>query len=116
MATYVRSGCTASADPRPLGCEEFDEEGRALLTDHGEFVVLNLYAPCGNAKGRKFRFHRAVKALCDRKKREGKRVIVLGDLNVARGVGEVSRSTVSGFACACAYACRDEDEDEHTIT
>lgn len=31
-----------------------DGEGRVVLTDHGAFVLLNLYAPCisGEAKGK----------------------------------------------------------------
>lgn len=62
VATFARVGTVAAADPAPLGCPELDREGRCLLTDHGLFVLLNVYAPAsGEAQERlpyKLRFLR----------------------------------------------------------
>lgn len=67
VATFVRSvsglrtlACTTSlrdaqffGSPGPIAGElsaerlvEIDAEGRVLVTDHGHFVLFNVYAPC----------------------------------------------------------------------
>ena len=37
--------------------ESFNEEGRCLLTDHGDFVIFNVYVPNGKIKMHRFRGH-----------------------------------------------------------
>ena len=55
VATYVKTkgACRCvRADWRGLGDEELDRMGRCLVTDHGKFVLFNVYAPCsGGASG-----------------------------------------------------------------
>lgn len=83
VATFSRLP-VLSADPTPLGDPMLDAEGRALLTDHGTFCVLNIYAPNGSSLERcavKRRFAEACRNCVDR---QSKPVIVCGDLNAAR--------------------------------
>jgi exonuclease III len=49
VTTFVRKGLTCRANAAPLGDPALDGEGRCLLTDHGPFVVFNVYVP--NAGG-----------------------------------------------------------------
>jgi exonuclease III len=51
VTTYARKGLTLAADPAPLGDPALDGEGRCLLTDHGGFVVLNVYAHATGGEG-----------------------------------------------------------------
>jgi exodeoxyribonuclease-3 len=70
-----------------LGVEEFDEEGRALLADFGEFVLISAYFPNSQDAGAridyKIRFCDAILAACDRIVAEGRHVVVAGDYNIA---------------------------------
>ena len=46
VATFVRRGgrgAVRRANAAPLGQPELDAEGRCLMTDHGEFVIFNVY-------------------------------------------------------------------------
>jgi exonuclease III len=45
VATYARKGLTAAADSAPLGVAALDAEGRCVMTDHGSFVLFNVYVP-----------------------------------------------------------------------
>ena len=60
VATYVKlqSGGlgVVSANRAILGDEVFDKQGRCLMTDHGPFVIFNVYAPCKGGS-EKIRFH-----------------------------------------------------------
>jgi exonuclease III len=43
--TIARHGLTIGADCTPLGNTVFDDEGRCVATDHGRFVLFNVYVP-----------------------------------------------------------------------
>ena len=45
MATFAWLGLTLRADSLPLASAELDGEARCLLTDHGAFVLFNVYVP-----------------------------------------------------------------------
>ena len=45
VATFARRGLCASANCTPLDDEELDIEGRAILTDHGDFLLFNVSVP-----------------------------------------------------------------------
>jgi exonuclease III len=45
VTTFVRNGLCLSANGAPLGDLALDGEGRCVLTDHGTFVVFNVYVP-----------------------------------------------------------------------
>jgi exonuclease III len=65
------------------------KEGRIMYTDHGSFVLLNVYVP--NAGGQigqprmdfKLRYLKALQKTCDALVRSGRHVVVVGDFNVA---------------------------------
>ena len=64
VATFAPRGTTLHAVRDFFGLEEFDREGRALLTDHDAFLCLNVYFPNGQQSAErlefKFRFFEAL--------------------------------------------------------
>jgi len=89
VAVYVRKGAKGvscrKAEWRALGDEELDRMGRCIMTDHGEFVLFNVYAPCsGGASGMiKMRFHDALGRAMEEQREKGRKVVLVGDLNIA---------------------------------
>ncbi|KAM6591810.1 hypothetical protein CsatA_014415 [Cannabis sativa] len=78
------------------GLEEFekddlvkiDGEGRCVMTDHGHFVLFNLYGPraqCDDAERIEFKlkFYKILQKRWESLLCEGRRIIVVGDLNIA---------------------------------
>jgi exodeoxyribonuclease III len=70
-----------------LGVQEFDDEGRALVADFGEYVLVSAYFPNsqegGKRIGYKLGFCDAVLALCDSLVKAKRHVVVCGDWNIA---------------------------------
>lgn len=70
-----------------LGYPELDEEGRTIIADFGEFVVINGYFPNGRSDHSrvpyKLRYYDAVITLCRYYLSRGRGLIVCGDLNTA---------------------------------
>lgn len=69
--------------------EDFCNEGRVVETDHGSFILINVYAPNAGDKdqGRprltfKLSFLKALKRKCDELVQSGRHIILVGDLNV----------------------------------
>jgi exonuclease III len=68
---------------------EVDSEGRCVVTDHGEFVLFNVYVPAltdsENVVRLEFKetFARALQMRCESLIRSGRHVIIVGDLNAA---------------------------------
>ena len=82
VVTFCRKGSVIYADSHPLQIPELDQQGRCLLTDHGNFVLFNVYVPSGgNEMGYRMRFLRALQAAMER---QTKPVILTGDLNISR--------------------------------
>ena len=48
--TYVKKGMVVSANSKPLGSPDLDEQGRCVMTDHGRFVIFNVYVPAGGGQ------------------------------------------------------------------
>lgn len=83
----------------------FDEEGRVLLTEFPEFVLLNIYFPNGKSRPERLQYKldfyeetlRFVKKLKD----QGKSVIISGDYNTAHQPIDLARpkenENISGF-------------------
>ena len=83
--TYARKGMVISANARPLGSAELDDQGRCVMTDHGSFVVFNVYVPCsgGHSLRSKLRFLYALRQAMNYQRTErNKAVILVGDLNM----------------------------------
>ena len=72
----------------PLNEKKFDEEGRCLLTDHGAFVVVNVYVPNAGGEGRPrleykmdflSKLYTKLKILRD----QGRSIILCSDINIS---------------------------------
>ena len=88
-----------------FGVEEFDREGRAVMTEFEDFVLFNVYFPNGKASTErlqyKLEFYEAfLKHIKDLEK-EGKNVVFCGDVNTAHREIDLARpkenEDVSGF-------------------
>ncbi len=70
-----------------IGVDQFDEEGRILITEYPAFTLLNIYFPNGQRdQGRleyKLAFYDALLGFCELKRAEGTKLIICGDLNTA---------------------------------
>mmetsp|Transcript_6874 Transcript_6874/g.25353 ORF Transcript_6874/g.25353 Transcript_6874/m.25353 type:complete len:648 (-) Transcript_6874:893-2836(-) len=86
VATFAKQGLTEAADGEPLRERALDEQGRCLLTLHGDLAIFNVYVPTSSRGLRqKMRFLQALTRAARRVKSErpGRKVIIAGDLNVA---------------------------------
>lgn len=72
---------------RDMGISEFDQEGRTLIAEFSDFVLINCYFPNSQSEGArldyKTRFNESLHAICDEIVASGKNVVVCGDFNVA---------------------------------
>ena len=88
VVTYVKTGLTQSASCTPFNNHDLDCQGRCIMTDHGSFVIFNVYVPAGGANplGYKMKFLNALRD-CMKVQREeyGKKVLLVGDLNICHG-------------------------------
>lgn len=70
-----------------IGDPKFDCEGRILITEFAEFILLNIYFPNGQKDeirlGYKMDFYEAILAYCDELVAKGKKLIICGDYNTA---------------------------------
>eukprot|EP00934_Nitzschia_sp_Nitz4_P004203 Nitzschia sp. Nitz4//scaffold48_size128905//89384//91204//NITZ4_003611-RA/size128905-processed-gene-0.120-mRNA-1//-1//CDS//3329553015//4193//frame0 len=88
VVTYVKNGVVPVylADSRPLGSPDLDDQGRCLMTDHGNFVLFNVYVPAnsGQPLSYKMKFLNALRrAMTKQRVQHGKQVILVGDLNIS---------------------------------
>lgn len=87
VATFWREGIRGEPIGTGFGIERFDNEGRIVVTDHGAFVLLNIYFPnAGRGPERlryKMEFYAAFRAYVDHLVAEGRDVVVGGDVNTA---------------------------------
>ncbi|KAL2532408.1 DNA-(apurinic or apyrimidinic site) lyase 2 [Abeliophyllum distichum] len=65
-----------------------DREGRCIITDHGHFILFNVYGPraeCDDTERIqfKFKFFKLLQRRWECLLRQGRRVFVVGDLNIA---------------------------------
>jgi exodeoxyribonuclease III len=84
VALYTREEPKSVAG---IGIAEYDDEGRALVADYGDFVLIGAYFPNSQEEGArlayKLGFCAAIKDTCDRLVKEGRHVVVCGDYNIA---------------------------------
>ena len=88
-----------------LGLEEFDCEGRTIIAEYDDFVLLNSYFPNGSRDHSrvpyKLAFYDAFLAKCDALRAAGKPVIFCGDVNTAHREIDLARPKqnvgVTGF-------------------
>ncbi|MFA5087532.1 MAG: exodeoxyribonuclease III [Candidatus Omnitrophota bacterium] len=78
-----------------LGRKEFDNEGRTLILDYRDFVLFNIYFPNGGAGNKrvpfKMGFYDAFLEKAQKIRRQGKKIILCGDVNTAHTEKDLSR-------------------------
>lgn len=92
VVTYCKQGSVARSNSTPLNCPELDEQGRCIMTDHGSFVLFNVYVPAngGQSLTFKMKFLRALRRAMDRERKQRQvPVILVGDLNIALGSKDI---------------------------
>lgn len=88
-----------------IGIEEFDSEGRILITEFEGFTLFNIYFPNGQSSEErldyKMRFYDALLEYCNERVKEGKKLIICGDYNTAHTPMDIknakSNEKTSGF-------------------
>ena len=91
-----------------LGCEAVDCEGRVQIATFGRLTVANVYFPNGNGKDRdlsripfKLDFYRRLFDRLEKPLRDGARMLVMGDFNIAHTPLDLARprqnAETSGF-------------------
>jgi len=78
-----------------LGVKKFDTEGRTLAADYGQFVLFNIYFPNGSSGNKrvpfKMEFYDAFLKKANQLKKNGKKIIVCGDVNTAHTEIDLAR-------------------------
>ncbi|HWR12037.1 MAG TPA: exodeoxyribonuclease III [Rectinemataceae bacterium] len=78
-----------------LGIPEFDDEGRTVIADFDDFVLVSAYFPNSQeARARidyKLRFCDIILAYCDELRAKGRHVVVAGDYNIAHRPIDLAR-------------------------
>jgi len=88
-----------------FGIERFDSEGRTIIADYGDFALFSVYFPNGTSSDErlqyKLEFYDALLDYVKDMNKEGKRVIICGDVNAAHKEIDLAqpeeKKTVSGF-------------------
>lgn len=85
VALYTRLKPTQIRDG--IGIERFDQEGRIIEADFGNFLLYTVYFPNGQMSDErlayKLDFYRDFFAYTQNRRKEGRSVIVMGDVNTA---------------------------------
>jgi len=78
---------TEPLDVRTMGYPEFDDEGRVIMAEYADAVVISAYFPnsqeAGARLGYKLDFCQAMLETCDKLVASGKNIILCGDYNIA---------------------------------
>jgi len=87
------SGVATLSKPSPeeivtsIDHEEFDAEGRVLMTRYPEFILFNVYFPNGKKNAErldyKMRFYHHFQQLCESYLQQGEKLVICGDVNTA---------------------------------
>jgi exodeoxyribonuclease-3 len=78
-----------------LGIPEFDDEGRTIVADFDDFVLMSAYFPNSQDAGAridyKIRYCDIILAFCDSLRAQGRHVVVAGDFNIAHRPIDLAR-------------------------
>ena len=88
-----------------LGVERFDSEGRTVVADYDGFVLLGIYFPNGKRSAERLQykmdFYDTFLGYVENLRREGRNVLVCGDVNTAHKEIDLARpkenEKISGF-------------------
>ena len=96
VGLYTREGHEPVSVSFGLGVERFDSEGRTIVADFDDFVLLGIYFPNGKRSAERLRykmdFYDAFLEYVDRLRREGRNVVVCGDVNTAHKEIDLARA------------------------
>jgi exodeoxyribonuclease-3 len=92
VAIYTKN---EPVDVKTSGIAEFDDEGRVLQADFGDFIVISAYFPnsqeAGARLGYKLAFCDAMLTLCKKHVKAGRHIILSGDYNIAHKPVDLAR-------------------------
>lgn len=78
-----------------IGIEKFDEEGRIIASDFGDFILYNVYFPNGTSGQEridyKLDFYDSLFNHIEKQRELGKKIIVTGDFNTAHNEIDLAR-------------------------
>jgi exodeoxyribonuclease-3 len=88
-----------------FGISKFDDEGRIIIADYKNFILINIYYPNGKAREERLQykmdFYEAFLKYADNLVKKGKKLIICGDVNTAHKEIDLARpkenSKISGF-------------------
>lgn len=88
-----------------MGVQEFDHEGRFILSEFEDFVLMNIYFPNGGMGDHRVKykldFYDQLLDIAERLRKEGKNLIICGDYNTAHKEIDLARPKenegISGF-------------------
>ena len=88
-----------------LGFDDYDREGRTLVADYGDFVLINAYFPNGSRDHSRVPFKMRYKAdfltVCNQLRQQGRSVVFCGDVNTSHQDIDLARPrqnrTTTGF-------------------
>lgn len=88
-----------------IGIKKFDSEGRFLVTEFENFILFNVYFPNGKASSERLKykmdFYSAFLKHLKKLLKQGKKIVVCGDVNTAHRVIDLARAKenqkTSGF-------------------
>lgn len=103
VVTYTKKEPLQTAEG--FGVEKFDQEGRTMVTEFGDFVLFNVYFPNGKASfdrlQYKLEFYQAFLQHLEALRKTGKKIIFCGDVNTAHHPIDLARpkenEDISGF-------------------
>ncbi len=85
VALFVREKPIAVS--QSIGNPKFDTEGRTLVADYGDFVLLTIYYPNGKMSPERLQykldFYNAFLEFAEGLRKQGKKLIICGDFNTA---------------------------------
>jgi exodeoxyribonuclease III len=88
-----------------FGIPKFDDEGRIIVAEYKNFILINIYYPNGKAREErlkyKMEFYDAFLEYADDLVKKGKKLVICGDVNTAHKEIDLARpkenSKISGF-------------------
>lgn len=103
VATFAKQ--MPKSTVREFGIEKFDQEGRVLCSDFGDFTLVNVYFPKGETDSPrlqyKYEFYEALFEYLDELRTDGHSLIICGDFNIAHKEIDLARpkqnQKTSGF-------------------
>lgn len=78
-----------------LGVKEFDSEGRTLMAEYDDFILLNIYYPNGGQGNKrvpfKMEFYDAFLKVVEKLRKKERKIIITGDVNTAHTEIDLAR-------------------------